>query len=187
MPDETKVSETTAKEIVRLSELYIDGTLRMSLAGDSRAMQLSGVLAASSTALLVASIGFIFRSAPIDPRYFATGIALIVAAIFFMLALANSLAAASPRHFNVGGNYLDHWSSDEDLYGPLSNALVGQAGVYRDQIKENKDILRKRAGRISTALWLIGLAPVLAFGAGGLTYFKFDSVRAVLATIGWSI
>jgi hypothetical protein len=43
MPD---VREATAKEIVRLSELYLDGTLRLSLGADARAMQLSGILGA---------------------------------------------------------------------------------------------------------------------------------------------
>jgi hypothetical protein len=82
-----------------------------------------------------------------DRNHFAIGSALLAAAIFFMLALMRSLSAAAPRSFNVNGSYLDMWSSDEDLYGPISKSLIGQARVYQDQIQENNAVLQSRAAK----------------------------------------
>jgi hypothetical protein len=181
--DEARITENTAKEIVRLSELYIDGTIRLSLAADSRAMQLSGVLSASSTASAIASIGFLLQDKPIDRNHFVVGISLLIAAISFMLALNFSLRAAAPRNFNISGNYFKEWSSDRDLYGPLSNALIGQASIYQEQIDENKATLNNRASKISSALKLIGFAPLLALVAGVVAYFGFDSFQTLRAAV----
>jgi HPt (histidine-containing phosphotransfer) domain-containing protein len=91
-----------------------------------------------------------------------------------MAALANSLKAAAPRGFYVGGNYLSLWSSDEDLYGPLARALIEQARVYEEQINENTANLERRASSIKLALKLMWLAPIAAIAAGAAAYGGFD-------------
>jgi hypothetical protein len=173
MPD---VREATAKEIVRLSELYLDGTLRLSLGADARAMQLSGILGALATALVVAGIGALLGNnlSLIDRNRWALAASLMAPATFFMAALAYSLNAAAPRGFYVAGNYFSSWSSDEDLYGPLATALIEQARVYEEQINENTDNLERRASSIKVALRFMWLAPIAAIVAGGAAYAAFD-------------
>jgi hypothetical protein len=177
------VSLDTAKEIIRLSEQYIDGTMRLSLASDSRAMQFSGILSASSTALVIASIGFLTQGKSIERNQIVIVASLVAVAILFAVALTYSIRAAAPRNFNVNGNYWNEWSSDNDLYGPLSEALIGQARIYQEQINENKETLYERSRRINTALTLIGFAPLLALVAGVIAYFGFDSVEKLIAAV----
>jgi hypothetical protein len=173
MPD---IREETAKEIVRLSELYLDGTLRLSLGADARAMQLSGILGTLSTALVAAGIGALLGNNLnlIDRNRWALAASLIAPAICFMAALAYSLNAAAPRGFYVAGNYFSLWSSDEDLYGPLARALIEQARVYEEQIDENTANLERRASRIKLALRFMWLAPIAAMVVGAAAYASFD-------------
>ena len=177
------VSLDTAKEIIRLSEQYIDGTMRFSLASDSRAMQLSGILSASSTALIIASIGVLAQSKSIERNQIVIVTSLITVAVLFAAALTYSIRAAAPRNFNVNGNYWNEWSSDNDLYGPLSEALIGQVQIYQELINENKEMLYERSRRMNTALMLIGFAPFLALVAGVMAYFGFDSVEKLIAAV----
>jgi hypothetical protein len=175
-----EVQEATAKEIVRLSELYLDGTLRLSLGADSRAMQLSGILGALSTALVVAGVGVFFGNNQIDRNPLAKVASLIAPATCFMVALAYSLSAAAPRGFYVGGNYISLWSSDDDLYGPLAKALIEQAHVYEDQINENTNNLERRSSSITLALRYMRLAPMTAIVAGVVAYAVFDHVAKLV-------
>ena len=78
--------------------------------------------------------------------------------------------------FYIGGNYFSLWSSDEDLFGPLSNALIEQARVYEEQINENNEDLERRATKIRLALRFIWLAPITALIAGAIVYAGFGHI-----------
>jgi hypothetical protein len=178
------ISEPIAKEIVRLSELYIDASLRVSLAAETRAMQLSGFLSAASTALIVASIGFLFSN-QIDRGRFSVGVALFIAALLFAIALIYSLSSAHQRGINVGGNYLSRWSSEQDLHGPLAKSLIDQARIYEEQIFETMTVLRSRDSEIRTAIKLMAFTPLLSFVSGVTAYLGFAPCLRLIDTLEW--
>jgi hypothetical protein len=168
--DAARIKTETAKEIVRLSELYLDGTIRLALAGDARAISLSGMLAASSTALIAAGLALLFAREPVSVINIILGVASLAASSCFILSLWNAITAARPKPFNISGNHLEEWRTESDLYGELSIALIGQAEIYDEQIGENRRVLQLNAERIERALSFIKWAPVAALGSGFLAY-----------------
>lgn len=154
-----------AKEVVRMSEAYIDAILQISISADSRAMQLSSVIAATSTGLLVFGLGS--SSEKIAGDVFAT--ASFTASGLFFLALLFSLLAASPRAMGVSGTIINNWSMDE-LTGDLTEPLVSQAKIYAKHANENMEILKQNANRIRIALIILGATPLISAIAASLRY-----------------
>lgn len=64
--DGGSITLDTAKEVVRLSELYLDGTLKLAIAADARAMQIAGLSSAAATALSIVGFDYIVHPSRID-------------------------------------------------------------------------------------------------------------------------
>jgi hypothetical protein len=155
-----------AREVVRMSEAYIDATLRLSLASDSRAMQLSGITAAASTALLVFGLNNINKASP--PGDLLATASFTASALFFASSLF-ALSVASPKAMGVAGTTYDNWSKDE-LTGDLVTPLLSQARVYAKQANENLMVLKRNAKRTRFALAILGATPIVAAASAWLRY-----------------
>lgn len=154
----TLPSVDMAREVVRLAELYLDGTLRLAIAADSRAMQLSGLTATAATALFGVGVTYASHNHAKDV---VGGIAAICAGAVFYVAAWCALRAASPRPFNVVGNLPSSWRPDE-LRSALPTVLLSQAEVYELEIQENLATLIANAKRTTLALRLVIFAPASA-------------------------
>ncbi|MDE4618396.1 hypothetical protein [Sinorhizobium meliloti] len=109
-PEEMTVEKL--KEVIRMSEAYIEGTLKISIAADSRAMQLSAMTATATTALLIFGLTSLFSW---DPTNTTVSSACFASAAFFFMALLSALSAAKPRDVAVPGTILGNWGEEERL------------------------------------------------------------------------
>jgi hypothetical protein len=157
----------TAKEVVRLSELYIDGTVRLSLAADTRALQISNMLAAASTLLLGFGLANVLDQS--NPARLALAAASLSCGATFLAALLFSASTIRPREFNIGGTLRSQWS-DAELRGNLAVALMSQADNYEGQALENIATLSQNAQHIRRALTIMVWAIPLSAAIGATTY-----------------
>jgi hypothetical protein len=172
--DQSKLKIETAREIVRLSELYLDGTVRLALNADTRATTLAGMLATLVVGTVAAGVALLFTGADISPVRFISGVALLTAAVISVTALWYAVRAAKPRPFNVAGNSLKLYSSDADLYGDLKITLMGQAEIYQEQIDENKLWLSQAANDLRISLsWISYVLPLSALVAAIASALKY--------------
>lgn len=165
--DGGSITLDTAKEVVRLSELYLDGTLKLAIAADSRAMQIAGLSSAAATALSIFGFNYIVHSSRID---LSLGVSAFGAGLAFYVALFYALWAAQPRDFNVGGNIYTSWSKVE-LEEGLTGPLIAQAKGYDRKIRENINILSDNTGKIKRSLVFIASAPMCALVSGVVAYY----------------
>ena len=165
--DGGSITLDTAKEVVRLSELYLDGTLKLAIAADSRAMQIAGLSSAAATALSIFGFNYIVHPSRIDV---SLGVSAFSAGLAFYAALFYALWAAQPRDFNVGGNIYTNWSKAE-LEGGLTEPLIAQAKGYDRKIRENINILSNNTGKIKRSLGFIASAPMCALLSGIIAYY----------------
>jgi hypothetical protein len=161
------VSTETAREVVRLSELYIDGTLRLSLASDTRALQITNMLAAASTLLLGLGLANLLDQS--NPVRLALGAASACCGLIFLIALLFSVRTIRPREFNIAGTLKGQWAPNE-LTGDLAQALMNQAKIYEDQALENIATLSRNAQNIRMALAIFVSAIPLSAAVGAITY-----------------
>lgn len=165
------------REVVRLSELYLDGTVKLVIAQDTKAVALAGLMTTVSTALMAAGLSQLLAE-PLPKRNIILGIAALGFALTLVGGLAYAILAARPRPVYVPGNYLNGWNTPEDLRGDLATALLGQARLYQSQIAENNAKLDEATAHMFTALKLLLVAPlvglVLGAMAGAVLYDGFD-------------
>jgi hypothetical protein len=154
-----------AREIVRLSEAYLDGTLKLSLAADNRALSLSGMLGGATAVLVGIGLTYLFRVPPIVPL----GVMALCCGGIFFCALVCAVRSVRPRAFNILGTLRSNWS-DAEIAGPLSDALMSLAEVYERQALENVATLSKNADRLALSLRLFTVAIPISALAGILTY-----------------
>ena len=164
------------REVIRLSELYLDGTIRFAIAADARALSLAGMLAGATTALAAGGITLLFTQG------FSLITAALAAAAFtgsagWIVGLWYAVGAVSTIEFNVAGNFLapidspdEGWNSTNDLSDPLSVAQLGQARIYQEQIGENRQSLILATGKIDTAAQLLKWMPLVAIGVAVAVY-----------------
>ncbi len=86
------VDLNTARELIRLSELYIDGTVKLSTALDQRAMQMAAMSATASSALLLFGLN---QPAPLSLYFILPAFA--AAAMFFFCGDRRSRRRPSTR------------------------------------------------------------------------------------------
>jgi len=161
------ITVDTAKEVIRLSELYLDGTLRLSLAADARAAQITNMLAGTATVLL--GIGLVNLLDNVSAARTALGAASLCCGLLFLVALLYSARTIRPRQFNIGGTLRGQWSDDE-LVGDLALALINQARVYETQAYENIAILGRNAKRIHVCLTIFVAAIPVSAIVGAIVY-----------------
>jgi hypothetical protein len=167
--DPKKVAPENIREVVRLSELYLDGTIRLAIAADARALSLAGMFAGGTTALTAGGLALISSNELSLVKASLAGAALTAGAALFF-GLWTAIRAVRPMDFNVAGNYLERWNSEDDLGGPLCLAQLGQARVYQQQIDENRRVLLQSTGCIESAFEVLKWTPVLALVVGCLIY-----------------
>lgn len=167
--DPNQVAPANIREIIRLSELYLDGTIRFAIAADARALSLAGMFAGATTALAAGGLALLFAQGLSLVTVSAAAAALTASAGLF-IGLWNAVRAVRPMDFNVAGNYLDRWNSEADLSGPLSVARLGQAQIYQEQINENRAALTQATNSIETALQALKWTPVAAVAVGCAFY-----------------
>jgi hypothetical protein len=151
------ITPEVAKEVLRLNELYVDGTLRLSLAADSRALSISSMLAAASTLLVGYSASTLLALTTFDGQKVALGVAALWCGGMFATALVFSVRSVRPRAFNIAGNLRSGWS-DAELRGSLVDALLSQASVYDSQARLNIQTLSSNAMLLKRALFLTTIA-----------------------------
>jgi len=170
-PNEQKgaITPEVAKEVLRLSELYVDGTLRLSLAADGRALQISNMLAAASTLLVGYGLSNILGATSKDVQKISMGLAALSCGGIFATALIFSVRSVRPRSFNIGGNLRSSWS-EEELRGSLVDAQLSQALLYEQQALRNNVMLQKNAEFITNSLRLTSVAVPIAATIGLVTF-----------------
>lgn len=172
IPDKAKAKLDNARELVRLSELYLDSTVRLAMAADARAMSLTGMLVTASTALIAAGFTLLFYQQTLSRINFTLGLAAFGAALCLLGGVWQAISAAKPGQFSVGGNYLRSWD-DDDLYGDLIGPVLDQAGIYQEKIDTNLLRLRNGASRLGRALSFVMATPPCAIVFGLCAYFVF--------------
>lgn len=157
------ITPEMAREVLRLSELYVDGTLRLSIAADSRALSISGMLAAAATLITGYGASTLLALASFDREKVALGVAALLCGGMFAIALMFAVSSVRPRNFNICGNLKSSWS-DEELRGSLVDALLSQAAVYEGQAARNNARLSQNAELLRKTLSLTAAAvPSAAF------------------------
>ncbi|MBR0873784.1 hypothetical protein JQ633_25730 [Bradyrhizobium tropiciagri] len=164
------ITPEVAREVMRLNELYVDGTLRLSLAADSRALSISGMLAAASTLLVGYGASTLLAMTTIDNQKVALGVAALWCGGMFATALIFSVRSVRPRNFNITGNFKSSWSESE-LRGSLAEALLSQASVYENQARKNVQTLSLNAISLKKTLFLTAIAVPTATIVGLLILF----------------
>ena len=161
------VSIETAREVVRLSELYMEGTLRLSLAADTRALQITNMLAGAATLLL--GLGLVNMLDQTNSARIALGAASLCGGVLFLIALLFSVRTIRPREFNILGTLRSNWS-DKDLKGDLAQVLIDLSAIYETQARENIATLSHNAEHIRTALAIFVAAIPLSTVLGVVIY-----------------
>jgi hypothetical protein len=167
--DPEKIQPDNIQEVIRLSELYLDGTIRFAIAADARAQALAGMFAGATTALAAGGLALLFAQGLTLVKG-SLAAAALAASVSLFVGLWNAIRAVRPVDFNVAGNYLDRWNSEADLCGPISIAQFGQAKVYQQQIDENRRVLLQSTNDIERALQVLKWTPLVALAVGSAAY-----------------
>lgn len=176
MTTQGEITPDVAREVLRLNELYVDGTLRLSLAADSRALSISSMLAAASTLLVGYGASTLLALAAFDREKVALGVAALWCGGMFAAALIFAVRSVRPRNFNITGNLKSGWS-DTELRGSLVDALLSQASVYEGQARHNIRTLSGNATLLRAALLLTAFAVPSATVVGLLILWSEKLVK----------
>jgi hypothetical protein len=167
--DPAQVKPDNIREVIRLSELYLDGIIRFAIAADARALSLSGMFAGATTALAAGGLTLLLTRG-LSLVTVSLAVAAFTASGGFFFGLLKALSAVQPAEFNVAGSYLEAWNSADDLSGPLAVAQLAQAKIYQEQIEENQQSLLRSTSYIDTALGTLKWTPIITLATGAATY-----------------
>jgi hypothetical protein len=168
--DLTKVQECNLREVLRLTEAYLNGTAAFAVAADARATNLSTMTATLMTG--TAAVGAAVIALPKENHTqftFVVAVAALAASVCFAVALLKAVSAAKPQPFDVAGNYPDCFTA-ADLYGDPKALLLEQVRIYQKQINNNNARLHESAAAIEASLSLLRWAPIVAVLAGVIAY-----------------
>jgi hypothetical protein len=168
--DLARARECNLREVLRLSESYLDGTAKFAVAADARAMNLALMMATLMTA--AAAVGAAIIALPADhPSKFTffVAVAALAASVCFAIALLMAASAARPQPFDVPGNGFDSFTP-ADLYGDPKALLLEQARIYQRQINNNMVRLKESAAAINAALKWLRWAPLVAVLVGLIAF-----------------
>ena len=166
--DVTRVDKENAREVLRLSELYLDNTTKFAVASDARAVTLSTTMATLMAA--AAAVGAAIVALPPEYHSKFTMLVLVASITFsfcFMMGLIQASKAGQPGEFDVPGNYFSSFT-EGDLCGDPRALLIEQARVYEQQIELNKERLMVSAKTLQAALAWIKFSPLVALLAGAI-------------------
>ena len=152
--------EPTIREINRQGEVFLSAQLQAGLASDLRAMTMAAMLAAVLSFLAGGTASLL--AAKIDLGWHL----LTIAGLFlgFGCALLFAIFAAKPTSFGYAGSNPKHWVSDIEKSYTLIRSLAGQAALYADCIRENKDVLDRSHALLSRCLNCIAFTITGAIG-----------------------
>jgi hypothetical protein len=163
-PDATRCCN--AREVLRLTELYLEGTVRYALASDARAATLCAAMATLMTAAAAVGAALLaLPKGPLTPAVLFLATASVVTSLCFLMALWSASTSARPAEFDIPGNRRASFT-DGDLDGDHAALLLAQAGIYDEQIGLNAERLRQSARHLNNALAWAGYAPVAAVLCG---------------------
>jgi hypothetical protein len=165
-PDPESLRCRNAREVLRLTELYLDGTVRYALASDARAATLCAAMATLMTAAAAVGAALLaLPKGPLTPVVLFLATASVVTSLCFLMALWSASTAAQPAEFDIPGNRRESFT-DGDLDGDHATLLLAQAGIYEVQIGLNAERLRQSARHLHNALAWARHAPLAALLAG---------------------
>lgn len=153
--DRTKIAAENAKEIIREAEAYLSAQLTAGIAIDQKAMTLAGSIAT----IVVAVIGIALATLSTDDPNLIIAWASGSCAVPLLVSLILAVCTARPIKFEYVGNTPSAWRSTDDLYGPLSAALMSQAEHYTDAIRRNNVDLERNGKLMRWAAGLMAAAP----------------------------
>jgi hypothetical protein len=166
--DVARVNKDNAREVLRLSEVYLDSTTKFAMASDARAVTLSTMMATLMAA--TAAVGAaVIALPPGHSGKFTVFLwaALLSASACYLMAFVKATNAARPEAFDVPGNYLSSFTND-DLSGCPTALLITQAEIYERQINLNNARLQANADSLRAALAWVRFSPFVAAIVGGI-------------------
>jgi len=121
MLDFSKSSPETTKEVVRESELYLQGQLSLATSADQRAASLAGIYAAAGAAVVAGIVTLVTSGSPGD--WLPVVVAGAVSATLFLAGAALCVWATLPVGFDLPGSQPQSWQSDVTHAVSLDDSL----------------------------------------------------------------
>jgi hypothetical protein len=141
--DWSKADPELVKEIVRESELFLQGQLTLATSADQRASSLAAVFAASGTAIIAGLISApIWQQGASDPPLIVAG---IVAAALFLVGASFCVLTTMPVGFDLPGSRPESWEDDVQAGRLLPDVLPEQVENYQGKIADNSAVLKRNA------------------------------------------
>jgi hypothetical protein len=160
------------KEVVRLSEKYLDAQLSIIAALSQRAAAITGMFGAGALAMVAVLVTVLNAQRP-DATLLIYGLAMIPPAAMFVGCVYCALAASAGTFHPAGSDPL-RWKGNT-AKKHLNEALVGQLNNYQSYITGNAAIIARHARHFQRGL-IIGLtAPVLLAVIGAAHFLLRDS------------
>ena len=155
--DWNNVAPEKVVEILRLSELYLQGQLMRLEQADQRSLGLLSVAVPSALALFGASLSAL--SSTDLPS--AIGYGGIVAAVFLLIATKFAFAALDPTPFYIAGNSPENLLDKNDLEARSRIELLAEYAEFNQAgIERNAVILADRSKNIRKAITVFLLSPI---------------------------
>jgi len=160
------------KEVVRLSEKYLDAQLSIIAALSQRAAAIAGMFGAGALAMVAVLVAVLNAQRP-DATLLVFGIAMIPPIAMFAGCVCCALAASAGT-FQPAGSDPISWKGNQ-AKEDLNEALVGQLDNYQGYITGNAAIITRHARHFRYGL-MIGLtAPALLAAIGAAHFFFRDN------------
>ncbi len=157
----------TAREVVRLAEVELQGELDLLIGSNQRAATLCGIFTASA----VAAVGG--AALAYDGYFMAAMWGAIAAGVGLLAGSAFCVAAMWPCGFYLAG-YAPGWmvGSRDALFGSLSDTLLNVAALYEERIQHNRRVNRWCANMLRAGAILGCSAPVVGSVVLEIVYLR---------------
>jgi len=160
------------KEVIRLSEKYLDAQLSIIAALSQRAATIAGMFGAGSLAMVAVIVTVLNAQRP-NATLLVYGVAMTPPSAMFAGCVLCALAASAGT-FQPAGSDPQKWKGNK-AKKHLNEALVGQLNNYQNYITGNAAIIARHARNFRRGL-VIGLtAPLLLAAIGALHFFLHNS------------
>lgn len=151
-----------AQIVFRQAEAKLKAQLQTALAADQRAMTLAAIFATASVALFGVAMLAIDRPEAI---WSLAGGGMGAGASFFVGAWL-CVQAAWPVDFHLPGNLPESWWCDGVEDKALAECFRNEAEHYQDDIKDNREVMKKNARSAELGARFGVFAPIVGAVAG---------------------
>mgnify|MGYP000051836444 CR=1 FL=1 len=158
--DWSKTSGETIKEIVRESEIYLQGQLTLAISADQRASVMASVFAAAGAVIVAGLITLVASDTTDFAPVFIGG---AFSAMLFLVGAGMCVWATLPVGFDLPGGQPEDWKKDVETGTSLDGSLAEQAEHYQGKIEDNRKALQKNAGRFQFGAISGIAAPFIGF------------------------